>query len=137
MCRSKCLSPFEVFKKNYKDLMMVLPMNDDLFMAELYIHDLLPGNLKATLSAIPVSTTRASHFLDNAIMPSVSINDRTKFDVLLNVMKDCNNETVRNLGETISCMLNKDSFTDKAGKIDHCRNVTLYFTFCRCNGQQQ
>ena len=93
-------------------------MNDDLFMAELYTCNLLSGNLKQTLSAIPVATTRAIHFLDNAIMPSVSINDKTKFDVLLNVMKDCNNETVKKLGETISCMLHKDSSADKTGKIE-------------------
>ena len=120
MCRSKCLSPLEIFQRNYKNLMMVLPLNDDLFMAELYMHDLLPGNLKATLSAIPVPTTRASHFLDNAIMPSVSINDRKKFNVLLNVMTNCNNETVRTLGETINSMLNTDPSTDKTGKTDHC-----------------
>ena len=95
-------------------------MNDDLFMAELYIHNLLPGNLKATLSTISVPTTRASHFLDNAIMPSVSINDTTKFDVLLNVMKDYNDETMRKLGENISYVLNKDSSTNKTGKTDHC-----------------
>ena len=95
-------------------------MKDDLFMAELFTHNLLPGTLKETLTSMPVSTTRASHFLDNAIMPSVSINDKTKFNVLLAVMKSYNNETVRKLGEAISSMLNKDSSANNPGKTDYC-----------------
>ena len=64
------------------------------------------------------------------IMPSVSINDKTKFDALLNVMKGYNNETVRKLGETISCMLHKDSPTDKTGKMDYYEiHVMLYITY--------
>ena len=114
------MSLSEVFRKNYKDLMILLPMNDDLFMAELYEHDLLPGNMKATLNSILVPTTRATHFLDNEILPSVNTGDRTRFDVLLGVMKKCNHKAVQNLGEAISSSLNEESSPDKKiGNIVH------------------
>ena len=39
------------------------------------------------------------------LLSTIVLNDKTKFDALLNVMKDCNNETVKKFGETISYML--------------------------------
>lgn len=109
ICRSKCLPPSEVFQKNYTNLVKLLPMKDELFIAELFTRNLLPGNLKETLHSIPVSTARASVFLDTAIKPTVSTNDSTKFNILLEVMKNCDDETVKKLGESISSMLNEKS----------------------------
>ena len=117
MYRSKCLSLFEVFKKNYTNLVKLLPMKDDVFVAELYTHDLISFSLKETLRSEPVSTTKATLFLDSAIEPTVSINDSTKLDVLLEIMKGYSDKRVRQLGETISSMLNQGSGTSKAGKI--------------------
>ena len=43
----------DVFQENYPKLMRALPMNDEYFIAELYARKLLPGNLKATIKALP------------------------------------------------------------------------------------
>ena len=88
-------------------------MKDDVFVAELYTHDLISFSLKETLRSEPVSTTKAALFLDSAIEPSVSINNSTKLDALLEIMKGYGDETVRQLGETISSLLNQGAGTSK------------------------
>ena len=45
-------SVLEVFQENYSQLIRVLPMNDDYFMAELYASKLLSRNLKADMESL-------------------------------------------------------------------------------------
>ena len=106
-----------MFQNNYVNLVKVLPMKDDIFMAELFKHKLLPDTLKETLDVIPVSTTRATKFLDNVIKPAVSTDNIGIFDALLEIMKNCDYEAVKKLAESISSELSRESGTNKAGEV--------------------
>ena len=97
----------QVFQRYYPKLVEMLPMNDATFIAELVPHGLLPGDLKHQLEAQNTSKDKATHFLDNAIKPSIIIGDDNTFTKLLSVMVDSDFQGVRNLAKQI-----KDSLAD-------------------------
>ena len=113
-------SVLEVFQEHYPQLMKVLPMDDDYFIAQLYAKNLLTGSLKADIESLS-TTNRASKFLDDVIKPSVENNDCTKFHALLRLMKKTDDSTIKalankirkSLNETIRSILNQASFDDK------------------------
>ena len=72
----------KIFQERYSELVNILPMNDDTFIAELFSKELLPGDLKQSVSAQYTKTKRAAYFLDYAISPSVG----ESFKILLEVM---------------------------------------------------
>ena len=120
-------SVLEVFQEYYPQLMRALPMNDDYFIAELYVRKLLPNNIKADMESLPNSTKRATRFLDDVIKPSVEKNDCTKFHTLLQLMRENDdgtikalaNKTRKSLNETIRSILNQASSDDKTSKYVH------------------
>ena len=120
-------SVLDVFQEHYPKLMRALPMNDEYFIAELYAKKLLPGNLKADIESLPISARRASKFLDDVIKPSVENNDCRKFHTLLRVMKENDNDSIRELAdklryllnETIRSVLNQKSSNDNTSKYKH------------------
>ena len=89
----------KIFQKFYPKLVKTLPMNDAIFMAELYARDLLPDDLKEHIESLPTSAKKSSHFLDHVIKPSVTSGDVSRFDELLNVMED--NQGVKELAKLI------------------------------------
>ena len=92
-------------------------MQSDIFKAELYTNDLLSDSLKDEVDSTPVSARKASLFLDNAIKPSILINDSRKFYMLLKVMENYEDEAaVRELGKIINSMLRKESSSNETGK---------------------
>ena len=97
----------EVFQENYARLVVTLPMNDDIFMAELYVNKLLPHSLKQKIEALPSSTEKAVRFLDSVIQPSVANNNCAEFHVLLNVMKNHDTAVVNVLADRIRYSLNE------------------------------
>ena len=115
-------SLLKVFKVYYPKLVRLLPMNDECFMSDLYGEDLLPGDLKADVESLP--TKRASKFLDNVIKPSVEINDSRKLHILLKLMKENDNTSIKELADkirmsldgTIKCMMNLTLPNDEKGK---------------------
>ena len=119
-------SVLDVFQEYYPKLMRALPMNE-CFIAELYAKKLLPGNLKADIESLPTSARRASKFLDDVIKPSVEKNDRTKFHTLLRMMKESDDDSIRELAnkliyllnETIRSVLNPTSCNDNTSKYKH------------------
>ena len=96
-----------VFKSYYSKLVRLLPMNDECFMSELYTNDLLPGDLKADVESLPTSTKRASKFLDNVIKPSVENNDARKFHILLKLMKENDDISIKELADKIRISLDR------------------------------
>ena len=80
----------DVFRQFYSKLVKTLPMDDTLFMAELFSNDLLPSDLKDQLN-LPNKTSaeKATLLLNNVIEPSVTSDCGSSFDKLLNVMEDC------------------------------------------------
>ena len=106
------MSASEMFKKFYVQLVKNLPMNDSLFTAELFSNDLLPGNLKEHVESLPTKSEKASYFLDHVIKPSVTSDDGSSFDKLLNVMEDSDHQGVKELAKLIRTSLSKRSDSD-------------------------
>ena len=104
---TKRASTKQVFLHYYPQLVEILPMNDATFTAALVPYDLLPGDLKDQLEARKTSKDKATHFLDNAIKPSIIIGDDSSFTNLLSVMADGDFPGVKNLAKLI-----EDSMTD-------------------------
>ena len=106
------MSTSEVFKKFYVQLVKKLPMNDTLFTAELFANDLLPGDQKERVESLPTKSDKASYFLDHVIKPSVTSDDGSSFDKLLNVMEDSDHQGVKELAKLIRTSLRKRSNSD-------------------------
>ena len=57
----------DVYTNYYPKLIKVLPMNDAIFMAQLYASQFLPGDAKEAVAARVTRADKASFFLDNHI----------------------------------------------------------------------
>ena len=103
----------EVFKEFYCKLVETLPMDDALFIAKLFSNDLLPGDVKNQLKLLHrTSADKALLFLDSVIEPSVTSDDGSSFDKLLNVMESCNYPCVKELANQIRASIRKRSNSD-------------------------
>ena len=98
----------KVFQQFYSKLVKTLPMNDVVFTAELYSHDLFPNDLKEHVESLTTSAKKASYFLDHVIKPSVISGVGSSFDELLHVMEGSDYENVRELGKLIRSSLRKE-----------------------------
>ena len=78
-------------------------MNDALFIAKLYSCDLLPDDVKEHVqsTSLPTKASKATHFLDHVIKPSVTTGVGSSFDQLLNVMEDSDYQGVKELAKLI------------------------------------
>ena len=106
------MSTNEVFKEFYSKLVKTLPMNDALFIAKLYSRDLLPDDVKERVQSLPTRASKAMHFLDHVIKPSVTTGVGSSFDQLLNVMEDSDHQGVKELAKLIGISLRKRSKSD-------------------------
>ena len=83
------MSTSEVFTQFFAKLARSLPMDDPIFVAELFSHDLLPGDhYDKVKSPAKTRAEKATHFLDSVIKPTISTDDGRCFIELLNVMED-------------------------------------------------
>ena len=69
-------------------------------------------NLKERVESLPTKSEKASYFLDHVIKPSVTSDDGSSFDKLLNVMEDSDHQGVKELAELIRTSLRKRSDSD-------------------------
>ena len=99
----------KIFQQFYSKLVRILPMNDAIFRADLYSHSLLPGDLKEHIESLVTSATKASHFLDHVIKPSIMNGDGRMFDELLSIMKDSDHQDVRKLATMIRESLEEET----------------------------
>ena len=83
----------EVFRQFYPKLVAMLPMDDPTFTAKLYNRELLPSNLKASVSARNTPQDKSTYFLDNAIKIDQNL------EVLFAVMDDSGYEGVKELAK--------------------------------------
>ena len=83
----------EVLRRFYHKLVATLPMDDSIFIAKLHNRELLPGNLKASVSARHTSQDKSNHFLDNGIKIDQNL------EVLFAVMDDSGYEAVKELAK--------------------------------------
>ena len=106
------MSTSAVFKEFYSKLVKTLPMNDAIFIAELYSHDLLSNDLKAHIESLTTEGRKAMYFLDHVIKPSVTSDIGSSFDKLLNVIEDSEYQGVKELAEQIRTSVRKRSNSD-------------------------
>ena len=106
------MSTSEVFKQFYSELVKTLPMNDAIFIAELYSCDLLSVDLKEHIESQTTKGRKAMYFLDHVIKPSVTSDGDSSFDKLLNVMEDSEYQDVKELAEQIRTSVRKRSSSD-------------------------
>ena len=97
------MSANEVFTKFYHELVKALPMNDALFRAKLFTNGLLPDDHERHVGSLslPTKSGTASYFLDHVIKPSVTSDDGSSFDKLLDVMEDSGHQGVKELARLI------------------------------------
>ena len=102
---------FKTFQQFYSKLVKTLPMNDVIFIAELYSRDLFPDDVKEHVESLATSPQKASYFLDHVIKPSVTSGVGRSFDKLLNVMEDGDYEgvSVRELAKLIRDSLGEET----------------------------
>ena len=91
----------EVFQDYYQALMFSLPMTNAKFLDDLYKHISIHENFKSNLESLTARKERTSYFLDHIMKPQISVDDNTSFVKLLNVMKKCNYDNVKDLAEQI------------------------------------
>ena len=109
------MSTSEVFQQFYVELVTILPMNDSLFLAKLFAHGLLPGDLKQQINAKNTPVDKATCFLDHKISSDVSVGNSTSFNKLLDVMEDSGNDSLKELAEEIKIALKRGPLnTDNA-----------------------
>ena len=107
------MSTSKVLKEFYSKLVKTLPMNDALFIAELYSRDLLPDDVIEHVQSLPTRADKAMYFLDHVIKPSVTTSVGSSFDQLLNVMEDGQDQCVKELAKLIKInSLRKRSSSD-------------------------
>ena len=102
------MSTSEVFKQFFAKLAKSLPMDDPIFVAELFSHDLLPGNHYDQVKSLATRADKATHFLDSVIRPSI-VTDDGSFNELLNVMEDSEYCNVKELAQQIRSKLKEQS----------------------------
>ena len=108
------MSTSEVFKQFFAKLAKSLPMDDPIFVAELFSHDLLPGNHYDQVKSLATRAEKATHFLDSVIRPAI-ISDVGSLNELLNVMEDSEYCNVKELAQQIRSKL-KEGSVNTTGK---------------------
>jgi len=66
------MSTSKVFQHFYAKLVKTLPMNDAVFIHELFSANLLPGDVNNLVESRPTRASKAAYFLDQMIVPSVT-----------------------------------------------------------------
>ena len=90
------MSTSEVFKQFFAKLAKSLPMDDPIFVAELFSHDLLPGDHYDQVESRSTRADKAVYFLNHVIKPALT-SDVGSFNELLNVMEDSEYPNVKEL----------------------------------------
>ena len=102
------MSTSKVFKQFFATLAKSLPMDDPLFVAELFSHDLLPGDHYDQIESRSTRADKAVYFLNHVIKPAM-VNDVGSFNELLKVMEDSEYCNVKELAQQIRSELSEES----------------------------
>ena len=81
-------------------------MDDPIFVAELFSHDLLPGDHYDQVESRSTRADKAVYFLNHVIKPTIII-DVGSFNELLNVMED-SEYNIKELAKQIISKLKED-----------------------------
>ena len=122
-------STWEVFQKYYQDLIRCLPMDDAIFIGELFKNGLLPNDLKAKLNSLPTSATKATEFLDNIIKPDIQGGRNSNFTLLLSMMKNSEDNNMKKLADTIMSECDQISTNSGSTTGEYCIVCTFSCSF--------
>ena len=111
----KPTTSLEVLKYHYPELLRLLPMEDNIFIGELFKYNLLPHNLKADINSLSTRADKVTKFLDSVIIPSVDNQNSKNFSILLQVMMNNNDNAVKQLAGTIISNLNQNCLQSENG----------------------
>ena len=100
------MSTSVVFKQFFAKLAKSLPMDDPLFVAELFSHDLLPGDHYDQIESRSTRADKAVYFLNHVIKPAM-ISDVGSFNELCKVMEDSEYSNVKELAQQIRSKLSE------------------------------
>ena len=95
----------QVFKQFYVKLVKSLPMQNAIFLAELFSAHMLSLDLKRRIKAEKTPEDKAMCFLDDKIYHDISKGDFRSFDALLDIMKQKEFRVLNNLAEKIKTAL--------------------------------
>ena len=95
----------QVFKQFYVKLVKSLPMQNAIFLAELFSAHILSLDLKRRIKAEKTPEDKAMCFLDDKIYHDISKGDFRSFDALLDIMKKREFHVLNNLAEKIKTAL--------------------------------
>jgi len=109
------MSTSKVFQHFYAKLVKTLPMDDAVFIAELFSANLLPDDVKDQVKSMSTRADKATHLLDHVIQPSVMTGVGRSFDDLIKVMEDSEYDGVKELAKLIRCRLRKRSANSGTG----------------------
>ena len=117
----------EVLKYHYPELLKLLPMEDNFFIAELFKRNLLPHNLKAVIDSLSTRADKVTKFLDSVITPSTENLNNVNFNELLQVMMTSNDNAVKQLAKEIISMLNQNCFQSEKGMyvVSYCQSIFI------------
>ena len=94
------MSTGDVFKRFFAKLAKLLPMDDVIFVAELFSHDLLPGDHYDQVESRLTRADKTVYFLSHVIKPAITT-DAHSFNELLDVMEDSEYSDVKELAKQI------------------------------------
>jgi len=104
-----------VFQHFYAKLVKTLPMDDAVFIAELFSANLLPDDVKDQVKSMSTRAEKATHFLDHVIQPSVMTGVGRNIDDLIKVMENSEYNGVKELAKLIRCRLRKRPANNESG----------------------
>ena len=95
-----------VYEHYYPKLIKTLPMEDVIFIAQLFVKDFLPGDTEEAIKAEKTRARKAAFFLDKTITPTFSYDGSSPmFLNLLNVMMDADYMSLTSLAKEIESKL--------------------------------
>ena len=95
-----------VYGEYYLKLIKVLPMDDPIFIAQLFSRQCLPGDTKAAVAARATRAEKATFFLDKVIEMEFKVDGSNPvFLNLLNLMMNTDYMNLKSLAEEIKSKL--------------------------------
>jgi len=101
---SQLLSTEANFDKYYQEFVKCLPMDDPTFLDNLYSQDFLSGDMKNKIESMETKTAKASYFLDQVIVPSLTMNNNNLLERLIKLIGDSESEVLQDLYKTLRKM---------------------------------
>ena len=99
--RSMAISAKDVVKDFNVELLEQLPLDDEIFFGKAKKANLFPGGNADSIAAQPTRAKKVSYFLQRVVEPGADV----YLPKLLEVMKESNDDSVKNLADKIQAVM--------------------------------